>query len=158
MADDGGMLLVVGPVDADAARAWTGHMLRNLEVVAEARDRLPFRLPEEVSDDFVGLLQGWLDLAQGRDVFEWEARFDPERLRSLVRYWANLDALTDDQVAALGVSWSPPHARPFFDALARAVAEAFERAGDPDPFAELLADVERVPGDPGPGGGRTARG
>jgi hypothetical protein len=158
VADDGGVLLVVGPVDADAARAWTGHMLHNLEVVAEARERLPFRLPEEVSDDFVGLLRGWLDLAQGCDVFEWEARFDPERLRSLVRYWANLDALTDDQVAALGVTWSPPHARPFFEARARAVAEAFDRAGGPDPFAELLADPARVPGDPSAKGGRTARG
>lgn len=149
------VLLQVGPVDAVAARAWTGHMLRNLDVVRAVPDRLPFRLPPDVTAEFVRLLDRWHHDAHGTDVFEAREELDVERLRSLVRYWANLDSLTDEQIADLGVTWSPEHARPFFEALAAGVAEALARTGDPDPFAELLVDPGRVPG---AGGTETARG
>jgi hypothetical protein len=147
--------LVVGPVDAGAARAWTGHMLRNLAVVREVPERLPFRLPDDVTDEFVRLLEGWYAGAEGRAVFEARESLDLDRLRSLVRYWANLDSLTDAQIAELGVTWSDERARPFFDALAAGVADALARSGAPDPFAELLADPDRVPGDPSGGGSGT---
>lgn len=149
------MILVVGPVDAAAARAWTGHMLRNLEVIRAAPERLPFRLPADVTAEFVRLLEKWYLDADGRHVVEIREELEEERLRSLVRYWANLDSLSDAQVAALGVTWSPEHARPFFEALAQGVAAALATAGDPDPFAELLADRDRVTG---AGGTETARG
>ena len=148
VADDGRVLLRIGPVDATAARVWTAHMLGSLDVVARSSDRLPFRLPPEVTADFRRLLREWNGIATGREVFEWQGQFDLDRLRSLVRYWANLDALTDDQMAGLGVTWSPPHARPFFDALATAVATTLAETGDTDPFADLLADKGRVPGEP----------
>jgi hypothetical protein len=155
MPENEQVILVVGPVDGRAARAWTGHMLRNLDVIRAAPERLPFRLPADVTTEFVRLLERWYLAADGRDVFEAREEIEDERLRSLVRYWANLDSLTDQQVADLGVTWSPEHARPFFDALAAGVAEALAGLGDPDPFAEHLADRDRVTG---AGGAGTARG
>ena len=131
------MLIAIGPVDADAARRWTRHLLGNLTIVRTRLELLPFGLPGEVIEDFAGLLSTWSHHAEG-EVFFWRDDLDVDRVRNLVRYWANLDSLSDERVAALGLTWAPAAARPFFDALTRAVAEAFAATGDPDPFAELL--------------------
>lgn len=137
------MLIVVGPVDAASARAWTGHLLAALEVVRAERHLLPFRLPDEVAHDFERFLRTWADIARDADVFFWEADLDPDQVRSLVRYWANLDSLGDDWVDGVGLAWSPMAARPFFDALTSGVADALSREGEPDPFADLLVDRGR---------------
>lgn len=139
------MRIDIGPVAADAARAWTSHLLHNLEVVHARRQELPFRFPTEVATAFRQLLSEWLRVAEeaGNAAFRWSAEMDPDRVRWLLRYWANLDSLTTEQVERLGVQWSPPEARPFFAALVTAVAAAFDAAGLSDPFADLL--VERAP-------------
>ena len=57
------MRVVIGPVDAGAAREWTEHMLANLEVVRSRRSLLAFALPDEVLDQFRQLLGEWRDAA-----------------------------------------------------------------------------------------------
>jgi hypothetical protein len=129
-------------------------MILNLRAIRPQRDRMPFRLPDEVADAIETLLVRWHDRAHRcGDVFEAVEEIDEDELRLLVRYWANLDSLTDAQVAALGVDWSSAEERPFFEALAHGVARALadadaagEAAGAGDPFAELLVDnVDRQP-------------
>lgn len=139
------MLLHIGPVSAEAARTWTGHHLGSLEALRSRLDQLPFSLPTEVLQVFILLLGEWLRHAASNPVFEWQREMDPLQLRMLVQYWANLDYLSDDQVRALGLSWSPPEGAPFFAALAEAVARALaddDSAGD---FAASLVDNDIRP-------------
>lgn len=137
--------LRIAPVPATAVRLWTTQMLENLGRLRQSIDRLPFLLPDEVSDTFESLLRQWRAEADQADPFEWSTEMDPVELARLVQYWANLDSLTDAQVEALGVSWSSAGARPFFDALADAVAEALEGEGMAGGFAKLLVESGRHP-------------
>lgn len=142
------MIVSIGPVDAGAARRWTAHLLANLELVRAQRDRLPIRLPDEVIEDFTTLLRDWHGHAVRTDVFHWQADLDPDAVRTLVRYWANLDSLTDEQVRDLGLNWAPPSSRPFFEAVTAAVAIALaaeDADGHTDPFADLLVEHGRRP-------------
>ena len=153
------MLVTVGPVSGDAARRWTTHILKNLAVVRAHAGELPFRFPDDVADAFQALLVEWRDHAADVDEFLWEAEVEGTVARVLVQYWANLDSLTDEHLERMGIDWSPPDARPFFIALAEGVAEAFDRAGEGDVFAQLLAlraeaDAARLPE---PCGGGPAR-
>ena len=141
----------VGPVDVKAARCWLAHVRPSLAAVRRQQDRLPFRLPPEVADDIDELLGQWSDAADavaagGGDEFHWVGLLEEERVRTLVRYWANLDSMSDELVRDLGVDWSPPDGRPFFAALTTAVAEALATAElGPDPFAELLVERNEDP-------------
>lgn len=135
----------IGPVDAGAAQTWTSHLLANLAVVRARAGTLPFRLPDEVADEFERLLLEWHALAVRTTTFHWTSDLPPDHVRALVRYWANLDSLSDDVVRALGVDWAPPSARPFFEALAAGVADALAAAGPEDRFAELLITHGRRP-------------
>lgn len=139
------MLLRIGPVSAEATRVWTGHHLGSLAVLRGQLDQLPFSLPIEVLETFVLLLAEWNGLAVDGTDFEWQQEMDSLHLRMLVQYWANLDYLSDDQVRALGLDWSPPEGAPFFAALAEAVARALaddEASGD---FAASLVDNDIRP-------------
>ena len=131
--------VTIGPVSAGAARAWTDHLLHNLAVIRQDADKLPFRFPPEIAEEFDALLSEWSTQARRGGTFRWAAELAVDYVRNLIRYWANLDSLTQDVLDRFGVTWSPPQARPFFAALAGGVAEAFDAAGEPDPFADLLA-------------------
>ncbi len=139
------VLLRIGPVSSTAARAWTNHHLASLRALRSRLSELPFHLPLEVLEDFESLLGEWHDLAAPPEPFVWERDMNDFHLRTLVQYWANLDFLSDDQVGALGLAWSPPEAAPFFDALAVAVASALEGQGSEDGFAASLQDHDLRP-------------
>jgi hypothetical protein len=140
------MRVEVGPVDAAAARQWIDHVAVNLAVVRSKPERLPFRLPTEVADAIEALLATWARVAERGGVFHWVDVLDDDEVRALVRYWTNLDALTDDQVRALGLDWAPAGARPFFNAVAGAVAAALAHAErGQDPFAARLVEHGRRP-------------
>jgi hypothetical protein len=114
-------------------------MVENLRTLRPQRDRMPFRLPDEVSLAIEDHLLRWQAVAaKGSEVFHVVEEVDDDELRLLVRYWANLDSLTDEQVRTLGVDWSSADHRPFFDALVQGVARALADAGDG--FAGLLSD------------------
>lgn len=131
------MKVRIGPVSGEAARAWCDHLRRNLVVVADQRDALPFRLPDEIVEAFSVLLDEWRAAADG-DVFEWSADFPVDDVRTLVRYWANLDLMTAAHLERFEITWSPAEARPFFHALVAAVDQAFRDEDLTDPFVDLL--------------------
>jgi hypothetical protein len=141
------MRMEVGPVDVEAARCWLAHVIGGLAVVRGRADLLPFRLPPEVAHEIDALLREWQDLADASTgEFHWTGRLEEEQVRTLVRYWANLDSMSDDLVRELGVDWTPPPGRPFFVALTTAVADALAGAEHgPDPFAELLVGRNDAP-------------
>ena len=144
------MIVTVGPVASEAALAWTSHILRNLEQVRRSAASLPFQLPLDVADEFERLLKEWHTIAEGSNTFRWSADLDRAWARRLVQYWANLDALTDEEAARIGFEWSPANARPFFAALAGAVAWAFVEDDVSEPFSEFLSTRadEPLPGAP----------
>lgn len=139
------MILRIGPVSAEAAQVWTRHHLGSLAGLRDKLDRLPFSLPIEVLGAFEHLLLEWHRHATDAQVFEWERDMDLLQLRTLVQYWANLDYLSDDQVQALGLSWSPPEGAPFFDALAEAVLQALADDDSSGGFAASLVDNDIRP-------------
>lgn len=136
------MRLEVGPVDVEAARSWLAYVIVGLRAVRAKADLLPFRLPDEVAVLIEELLTTWQDAADTTTgPFHWVDDLDEERVRTLVRYWANLDSMSDELVRELGIDPSPVAGRPFFAALTTAVATALADADlGPDPFAELLAE------------------
>ena len=138
------MLLTIGPADAATARRWTIHLLRSVEVLRERRDLLPFRLPDEVLDGFEWLLRSWRDHAEAATgEFHWQRDLDPDQVRMLVQYWANLDSMDEEILGRLGLTWSPAGTRPFFEAVATGVAAALEGDAKASPFAEHLAQRGR---------------
>lgn len=138
------MLITIGPAEADIVRRWTDHLLASLEVLRARRDLLPFRLPDEAIDGFVVLLSEWRAHAEGIEVFTWSADLDPEHVRMLVQYWANLDSIDEELLDRLGLTWSPEGTRPFFEAVALGIAGAFEGDGDESPFARHLVERGRA--------------
>jgi hypothetical protein len=130
----------VGPVDAEHARTWIAHELRNVEILRANAEKLPFLVPDEIVDEIISYLHEWEFVAAGDGPFEWSAPLDRHRLELLVRYWANLDLMTDELVDRLGLAWAPLSTRPFFDALVAGVDAALRTDdGVPDPFARILA-------------------
>lgn len=142
------MLVSIGPVDAELARRWTVHLLASLEVLAARRELLPFRLPDEAIDGFTRLLMRWRDHADGHQEFTWADELDPEEVRMLVQYWANLDSMDEGLLRRLGLTWSPEGTRPFFEAVALGMALALEGDEKASPFARHLAERGRL-GSPG---------
>lgn len=132
--------MCIGPVDASAAVLWTEHELRNLQSLRANVTLLPFAVPPDVLDEIEGYVRQWRFVARSQPTFSWSALISRARLALLVRYWANLDLLSDDEVARLGLRWAPLSTRPFFDAVVAAVDTALRSDGAaPDPFARLLA-------------------
>jgi hypothetical protein len=132
----------VGPVDVECARVWVDHELRNLAILRVNGDKLPFLVPDEVIDLIGAYFDEWRFVASGSGdgPFEWTASMDRRQLELVVRYWANLDLMTDDLVGRLGLTWAPLSTRPFFDALVAAVDAALRHDdGSHDPFAHVLA-------------------
>jgi hypothetical protein len=101
----------VGPVDANSARVWIDHHLPNIAVLRARLQDLPFLVPIEVLDHFESLMTEWQKVARDADVFEWRGVLEADAVESMVRYWANLDLLTDAEMDRLGISWAPPQGR-----------------------------------------------
>jgi CheY-like chemotaxis protein len=133
--------LRLGPIDSQVASIWVASTLGLLDALREH--------PEEVTDGvdggllevFAGFLLEWRSVADAGGDFLWSATASADTVERLVAAWAKLDQLSDETMARLGRSWSPPEARPFFDALATAVVSALE------PVEELGELVASLPAD-----------
>lgn len=140
MTTDATVTVHVGPVDVEPARVWIEHELRNLRVLRANVEKLPFVVPDDVIDLIGAYFDEWRFVAASEKPFEWSAAMERHQLELVVRYWANLDLMTDELVDRLGVEWAPPATRPFFDALVAGVDTALRHDdGSPDPFARVLA-------------------
>ena len=135
--------LRVGPVSAAAARTWVANTRGILAALLRAPAEVPATVPLELLGFFGAVLEEWATVAEGAGdgSFFWTAAADVSALEDLVRAWAELDTLSDETLARLGCSWSPPEATPFFDALTTGVVSGLRR------HEELKAVVRDLPAD-----------
>lgn len=124
---DDDMEIRVGPVSSEAAAVWVENTRRIVNAVAAHPDVLAEPLPEDVVRLFGGFLDQWREIARQGGDFHWVAQANPNDVLRLVEHWAAIDALTDEQLDALGISWSPPEGAPFFAALTSGVLDALRR-------------------------------
>src|SRR5581483_10242012 len=95
-------------------------------------------VPQEVLARFDRLLASWSEVADTSDVFFWVGRMRPDHVRTLVSEWARLDAMDDATLDAIGVQWSGPEGRVFFEALTQAVVASLSRHEETQRLAERL--------------------
>jgi DNA-binding NarL/FixJ family response regulator len=138
---EGTMEIQVGPVAADAARAWVTNTREILEAVAARPEVAGVTLPEDVVVFFRSLLEQWADVASRGEEFSWAARARPDDVSRVVSYWSVVDAMTDEQLAELGVHWAPPAGEhPFFRALTAGVLDALRRHEATQRLAQRLGE------------------
>jgi hypothetical protein len=61
-------------------------------------------------------------------------------VQRIVGYWSGIDALSDEQLQRLGISWSPPDGAPFFTALTTGVLTALRRHDETQRLAARLGE------------------
>jgi CheY-like chemotaxis protein len=139
-ASTGGIEIHVGPVSSKAARVWVANTTKIIDAVAAHPEVLGHTIPPNVIDLFRSFLQQWEAIAASTEEFRWVARAQPDEVNHVVNEWAVIDSMTDDQVARLGVAWSPPEGAPFFTALTTGVLTALRRHEETQRLAERLGE------------------
>ena len=108
----------IGPVPAASARSWLVSTRQNLlRVIASRDDALPFKLPGEVTDHFVAVLDEWAAAADTSETFDFETQLEADTVARLFVYWLNLASLSRDQRARLGLVDPPAESAAFADAV-----------------------------------------
>jgi DNA-binding NarL/FixJ family response regulator len=129
--------LRLGPVPSSVARVWIANTSK---IIASLRSHPEvLAVPEEVLDVFEGFLERWRTMAAATEDFYWAARAQAAEVEWLVDWWARIDRMTDDQLAILGVHWSPPEGEPFFRALTASVIDAVSSRREMQSLAAVLA-------------------
>jgi CheY-like chemotaxis protein len=131
--------LRVGPVSSTAARVWVANTTTILDAVVERPDVLGEVVPADVVALFRSLLSRWAEIAVGGE-FHWVARASASDISRIIEYWAMIDRMTDEQLAALGIHWSPPDGAAFFRALTVGVLEALSLHEETQRLASMLAE------------------
>ena len=129
----------VGPVTSSAARTWVANTRQILAAVRARPEVLEEPVPTDVLDSFDRFLEEWGEMAADTEVFRWVARTDVAEIQRLVEHWAAIDRMSDEQLAALGVHWSPPEGEPFFRALTAGVLDAIRAREEMRQLADTLA-------------------
>jgi len=129
----------LGPLDAAAARAWVENTSRILAAVRAHPEVLDEPVPADALERFDRFLKLWGTLAAATDEFYWLARAEVAEVEYLVDCWAKLDRMSDQQLQSLGVHWSTPEGRPFFEALSACVLGAVSSRDEMQALARLLA-------------------
>ena len=130
----------VGPVSSAAARAWVVNSIAILDAVQAHPEIIGEPIPADVVELFRSMLDQWRAVAESTDEFRWVARARPEDVRRIVEHWAVVDAMTDEQLRALGVSWAPPEAQPFFQALTTGVLDTLNRLEETERIISQLRE------------------
>lgn len=121
---DAAVTVRVGPVESTAALAWINNARKILFAVETHPAVLSKPLGPDVAEALHRFLNTWSEIAEANQTFTWVARATPSIVTPLVEGWAAINALTDDDIAALGCRWSPPAGEPFSSALFSGVLEA----------------------------------
>ena len=128
----------VGPVPSGAARLWVANTQGLLAAVEAHPEVLERPVPEHILAVYHRFLDAWEAVAQETDSFLWVGRARADELREVVEEWAYLDSMDDAALEHLGCAWSPPEARPFFDALTTGVVAALGKHAETRRLAERL--------------------
>ena len=129
----------LGPVDAAAARVWIDNTFRIVAALRAHPEALTEPVPDDVLEVFDRFLETWRAVAAATEEFYWAARAEVAEMQRLVDCWARIDRMTDDQMATLGVHWSPPEGEPFFRALTACVLDAVSSRRDMQALANVLS-------------------
>jgi CheY-like chemotaxis protein len=125
MSREGDLItLRLGPLSSEPARVWIPNTMAIVAAVHTNRAELGLDLPDRVTELFLQYLREWLAVAEAEDEFFWAATASAASARELIECWAAIDLLSDEQMARLGVAWSPPEGEPFFLALTQSVLDA----------------------------------
>lgn len=130
----------VGPISAKAARVWIPNTRTIIDAVAAQPEVLGETIPDDVIDLFRSFLDQWDVVAANTEEFRWVARAKPADVSRVVGYWATIDSMTDEQLARLGIHWSPPEGEPFFQALTAGVLDALRRHEETQRLAAHLGE------------------
>lgn len=131
--------LRLGPVDSHAARVWIDNTTAILAAVRAHPEVLGGEpVPADVLDVFERFLATWRFLAGATDDFYWTARGEAAEVERVVDSWVRIDRMTDEQLARLGVHWSPPEGQPFFQALTACVIDAVSSRHEMRALAAVL--------------------
>jgi CheY-like chemotaxis protein len=128
----------LGPVDAAAARVWVRNTSTIVAAVRAHPEVLEEPVPDDVLEQFDGLLDTWRTLAGATEDFYWTARGDALDVETLVDWWAKIDRLSPAQLATLGVHWSPPEGEPFFRALTACIMDAISARREMEALVSVL--------------------
>jgi DNA-binding NarL/FixJ family response regulator len=128
----------LGPVASAAARVWVENTSKIVQALRAHPDVLSEPVADEVLDVFDRLLVTWSQVAAATDEFYWAARAEVKEVEWLVECWARIDRMSDEQLGALGVHWSPPEGEPFFRALSTCVINAVSAREDMQALATVL--------------------
>jgi CheY-like chemotaxis protein len=131
--------LRLGPVPSAAARVWIANTTTIVAAVRTHPEVLGEPVPEEVLDVFDQFLDAWRTTAQATEDFYWVARGNANEVEWLVDWWVRIDRMSDEQLAELGVHWSPPEGEPFFRALTACVIEAVSSRREMQALTATLA-------------------
>ena len=128
----------VGPVSSRAVRVWVENTRKIIDAVAAHPEVVGETIPDDVIDLFRSFLNDWDVIAANTEEFTWEARANPDDVSRIVTYWAVIDAMTDEQLEQLSISWAPTEGESFFQALTTGVLEALERHEETQQLAARL--------------------
>ncbi len=134
------MEISIGPVSSDAARVWVANSRRILEAAVAHPEISGSQMPADVVTILEGFLSEWARIAETTEEFRWVARSSPADVRRVIEHWAVIDGMSDEQLAALGVHWSPPEGAPFFEAVASGVVTALQQHDSTYGLAERLVE------------------
>jgi len=120
------VVVKVGPVPSDAALEWIDNTCRIVAAVREHPDVTDVPIDPQVLDAFEDYLRAWRGIAETKGQFVWAARAAPDAVHRLVDAWAAMDRIADERLQALGLDWSSPRGRLFFQAITHAVLDALQ--------------------------------
>jgi CheY-like chemotaxis protein len=138
LTEDPTMEIHVGPVCARSAQAWITNTRKILVAVANRPDVIGTEIPDDVQQMYHSFLDEWETLAATTDEVVLLLRATPSDIYRLAHYWGAIDAISDEGIAHLGVTWAPPEGAAFFEALTAGVLDALQRHEETKRLGERL--------------------
>ena len=123
---DADAVVTVGPVPSESALEWIDNTSRIVAAVRAHPEVLDTPIDDDVYDIFDEYLRTWRAIAETRAEFVWAARAAPAKVHRLIEAWGTIDRIRDDDLHALGLDWTSPNGRVFFQAITSAILDALQ--------------------------------
>jgi len=129
----------IGPIPAVSARAWLDAARHNLLLVIAARaDAVPFKLPAEVADRFVAVLDAWAAAAGTSETFDFEDDLEIDTAARMFVYWLNLASFSREQRDCLGLVDPPAASAGFAGAVRASMLDSLSHHDSLERLAEFV--------------------